>query len=215
MQSAIWTTVVEHKQHPLEDYDYRVANLAVDLRDGVRITRFVELLLYPSASYQLTRDSRDDTNMTLNMPTGEVLSMLDIDSPTQATRYPLSQHLKFPCEGRAVKLFNVQIALTALQQVQSMRGIVDGISAEDIVAGFREKTVALLWALNGKWGLGVLIDWKDLQSEIARLQRRKTAGNSDVLAHDELEESLHNPNWIQDVAEVVGGFSGRVERLES
>ena len=180
---------LEHKQHPLEEYSYPVSNLAIDLRDGVRLARLVELLLYPSASTQLARESPDDTMMTLNMPTGEVLSMLDIDSPTKNTRYPLSQHLKFPCEGRAVKLFNVQIALTALQQVKSMRGIVHDISPENIVDGFREKTVALLWGLTGKWGLGGLIDWKDVRSEISRFQRKRhNDDDSDLLDEDDLED---------------------------
>lgn len=182
---------VEHKQHPLEEFLYPVANLAIDLRDGVRLTRLVELLLYPSASHQLARDSPDDTMMTLNMPTGEVLSMLDIESPAKSTRYPLSQHLKFPCEGRAVKLFNVQIALTALQQVKSMRNNIEGISAEDIVDGFREKTVALLWGLTGKWGLGGLIEWKDVRCEIARFQRKRDE-ESDLLDEEELEDLSHS-----------------------
>ena len=184
--------VVEHKQHPLEEYEYPVANLAVDLRDGVRLTRLVELLLYPSASSQLARESPEDAMMTLSMPTGEILSMLDIDTPTKSARYPLSQHLKFPCEGRVVKLFNVQVALTALQQVKSLRSIVEGISADDVVDGFREKTVAMLWGLTGKWGLGGLIDWKDVRSEIARFQRRKGAEDSDILDEDELEDLSHS-----------------------
>jgi abnormal spindle-like microcephaly-associated protein len=182
---------VEHKQHPLEEFEYPVTNLAVDLRDGVRLTRLVELLLYPSASSQLARESPEDTMMTLNMPTGEILSMLDLESPTKSTRYPLSQHLKFPCEGRAVKVFNAEIALTALRQVKSMRNIVECISAEDVVDGFREKTVAVLWGLTGKWGLGGLIDWKDVRSEISRFQRRKSDDDSDLLDEEELKDLSH------------------------
>jgi abnormal spindle-like microcephaly-associated protein len=147
--------------------------------------------LYPSASCQLARESPEDTMMTLNMPSGENLSMLDLESPTKSTRYPLSQHLKFPCESQTVKVFNVQIALTALRQVKSMRTVVEGISAEDVVDGFREKTVAMLWGLTGKWGLGGLIDWKDVRSEISRLQRRKSDDNSDLLDEEELEDFSH------------------------
>jgi abnormal spindle-like microcephaly-associated protein len=182
---------VEHTQHPLEEFEYPVTNLAVDLRDGVRLTRLVELLLYPSASSQLECESPEYTTMTLNMPSGENLSMLDLESPTKSTRYPLSQNLKFPCESRAVKVFNVQIALTALRQVKSMRTVVEGISAEDVVDGFREKTVAMLWGLTGKWGLGGLIDWKDVRSEISRLQGRKSDDDSDLLDEEELEDLSH------------------------
>lgn len=183
---------VEHSQSPLEEFEYTVANLAVDLRDGVRLTRLVELLLYPSASTRLARESPDDTMMTLNMPTGEILSMLDLESPIKSTRYPLSQHLKFPCEGRVVKVFNVNIALTALGQVKSMRKIVEGISADDVVDGFQEKTVAILWGLTGKWGLGGLIDWRDVCSEISRFRRRKSDHESDLLDDDELEDLSHS-----------------------
>jgi abnormal spindle-like microcephaly-associated protein len=185
---------LEHKQHPLEEFSYPVTNLAIDVRSGVRLTRLVELLLYPSASPQLARSSADDTLMTLNMPTGEILSALDIDSPTKRTRYPLSQHLKFPSESRTVKLFNVQLALTALQQVQSMRSIVQGISAEDIVDGFRERTVALLWGLTGKWGLAGLIDWKDVRSEISRFQRKRD-DDGEFLDQEEMQD-------------LAGSFSG-------
>jgi abnormal spindle-like microcephaly-associated protein len=37
---------VETVQYPLQEYEYRVGNLAADLRDGVRLTRLVELLLF-------------------------------------------------------------------------------------------------------------------------------------------------------------------------
>lgn len=177
-----------HKQHPLEEFSYPVTNLAIDLRSGVRLTRLAELLLYSSASSRLARSSLTDrTMLTLNLPTGETLSTLDIDFPTKSARYPLSQHLKFPSDSRAVKLFNVQLALTALQQVSSMRSIIQDISAEDIVDGFREKTVALLWGLAGKWGLAGLIGWKDVRSEISRLQRKRN-DDSDLFDEDELDD---------------------------
>lgn len=105
---------VSHVQEPLEEYDYHITNLAVDLRDGVRLTRLVEHLL----SSQTTGEEKD---------------------------WPLSAHLKFPCMSRATKLHNVQIALDALKGVS--KELVGDVKAEDIVDGFREKTVALLWRL--------------------------------------------------------------------
>lgn len=39
-----------HVQIPLREYDYKINNVATDLRDGVRLTRLVELLLYPSVA---------------------------------------------------------------------------------------------------------------------------------------------------------------------
>jgi abnormal spindle-like microcephaly-associated protein len=148
---------INHIQYPLEEYNYKIQNLAVDLRDGVRLTRVVELLLYRSASHRLEH---------LHDADGETLSLTDGHQD-----WPLSQHLKFPCLSRATKLFNCQIALTALQSVKGASALFHDISAKDIVDGYREKTVRLLWALTSKWGLGGLVDWDDLKKEIRRLGR--------------------------------------------
>lgn len=37
--------IVEHQQLPIHEYDYAVRNLGVDLRDGVRLTRVMEIIL--------------------------------------------------------------------------------------------------------------------------------------------------------------------------
>jgi abnormal spindle-like microcephaly-associated protein len=155
--------IISHTQYPLEEYDYHIGNLAVDLRDGVRLTRLVELLLYPSASH-LSHNKDENATATVTMPTGEVLSLMQGEHD-----WPLSQHLKFPCLSRATKLYNVQIALSALLGIRGVAKIVDDIKAENIVDGFREKTVALLWGLASKSGLGSLIDWEDLKAEVRRL----------------------------------------------
>ncbi|KAJ9605398.1 hypothetical protein H2200_010055 [Cladophialophora chaetospira] len=157
---------VTHVQYPLEEYSYCIENIAVDLRDGVCLTRLVELLLYPSASLSVGRIIDSDATTTVILPTGEILSMIEGEQA-----WPLSQHLKFPCHGRATKLYNVQIALSALQGVKGMTALVQDVQAEDIVDGFREKTVKLLWGLTSKWGLNSLVDWDDLEREIKRLCR--------------------------------------------
>ena len=175
---------VSHKQYTLEEFDYGIENIAVDLRDGVRLARLVELLLYPSACPQLARERDFDTTATVLMPGGEVLSVVN-----GLQSWPLSQHLRFPCLSRATKLYNVQIALSALKGVVSMRKLTTDITAEDVVDGFREKTVALLWGLTGKWGLGGLIDWNDAQREITRLHRRLP--RSERFAHEEEQLDIH------------------------
>ena len=157
---------VGHTQFPLEEYSYKMENLAVDLRDGVCLTRLVELLLYPSASGSLDRIPDADATKTVVLPTGAVLVMTERERD-----WPLSQHLHFPCHGRATKLYNAQIALSAMQGVKGMTNLVQDIQAEDIVDGYREKTVRLLWGLTSKWGLGGLIDWNDVEREIKRLCR--------------------------------------------
>ena len=169
-------------QHPLEEFNYQIDNLAVDLRDGVRLTRLVELLLYPSTS-QLLCKSDDETNTgSITMPGGEVLSL-----GQGKHTWPLSQHLKFPCLGRAPRLFNVQIALSALSGVKGLTKILEDVQAEDIVDGYREKSVALLWGLTGRWGLAGLIDWADIRHEIRRLGRRQDVPMSHH-GEDELDD---------------------------
>ena len=158
--------VVSHKQYPLEEFNYHIENLAVDLRDGVVLTRLVELLLYPTASDLLARVDDADATATVLMPGGETLCLVQGEHD-----WPLSQHLKLPCLGQATKLYNVQLALSALTGVRGMDSLVRDIRAEDIVNGFREKTVALLWGLTGKWGLGGLLDWADVQRETRRISK--------------------------------------------
>ena len=193
---------VNHKQFPLEEIEYQITNLAVDLRDGVRLTRIVELLLYPSASHLRSPDRDCDATTTITMPGGEALCLLQGEHD-----WPLSQHLKFPCLGRATKVYNVQVALSALKGVSGMEKVVADLRAEDVVDGFREKTVALLWALTGKWGLGYLIDWVDVRGEIRRLSRLMPKEEAD--SRDEAECQLEDYKgqlkaWASAVAESRG-----------
>ncbi|RMZ92328.1 hypothetical protein DV736_g418, partial [Chaetothyriales sp. CBS 134916] len=161
---------VSHEQYALEEYNYQITNLAVDLRDGVRLVRLVELLLYRFASSNtLELEHNADTTTTT-----AVLTSTDVDVASHNRRdraWPMSQQLKVPCIGRATKLFNVQVALTALAAVKGLEPVIRDISAEDIVDGFREKTMKLLWSLTSKWGLEGLLDWGDVQCEIGRLGR--------------------------------------------
>jgi abnormal spindle-like microcephaly-associated protein len=152
---------VEQAQYPLQEYIYHIDNIAIDLRDGVHLTRLVELMLYPPSTLVAQREE----TVTITMPGGEVLtSTFDFD---QKESWVLSQHLKFPSIGRAQKLYNVQIALAALTVVRGLPAqAVQEIRAEDIVDGHREKTLSLLWSLVGKCGLATLVDWKQIVKEI-------------------------------------------------
>ncbi|KAJ6119294.1 hypothetical protein N7523_003574 [Penicillium sp. IBT 18751x] len=154
---------LSYKQHRLQEYNYQLDNIAVDLRDGIRLTRMVEVLFFMSERAQ--PDVEDQT--VVNLSTGEALSLLGNEKDL-----PLSKHLKYPCISRAAKLYNVQIALSALSFVPGSGTIVQGLRAEDIVDGYREKTIALLWALVSKWGLAGLVDWNDVRNEIARLKQK-------------------------------------------
>lgn len=152
---------LHHVQSPLEECSYRIENLATDMRDGVMLTRLIEVLLYTPASLPTQKD------VTITMPTGDILtSTFKVDDEDS---WVLSQHLKFPCLGRAHKLFNVQIALSALGGIKGAAGhVAKEVTAEHVVDGHREKTLGLLWSLVGKWGLDMLVDWTELSKETQR-----------------------------------------------
>ncbi|KAL2809245.1 hypothetical protein BJX63DRAFT_435379 [Aspergillus granulosus] len=164
---------VSYQQHPLEEYGYEVSNLAVDLRDGIRLTRIVELLLYPSASCS-------------KMVSSDVtLSELQLSKNfTEDSRWPLCRRLKFPCLSRTVKVFNVRVALEALATNREGRQFINNIRPEDIVDGHREKTIALIWGLITKWGLSGLVDVDDLRQEIGQLRQRAIHLGHELQGHD-------------------------------
>ncbi|XP_017104939.2 protein abnormal spindle [Drosophila bipectinata] len=98
--------VLQHKQTFLDEFDYAFNNLAVDLRDGVRLTRVMEVILL-----------RDD----------------------------LTKQLRVPAISRLQRIFNVKLALGALNEANFHLG--GDIAAPDIVDGHREKTLSLLWQI--------------------------------------------------------------------
>ena len=183
---------VSYIQYPLQEYAYEITNLAVDLRDGVRLTRLVETLLYPPPSLQCEVDANATT--TVMLPSGDTLALEVKDG------FPLSQHLKFPCIGRATKLYNVQIALSALQGVRGVESICETIKAEDVVDGHREKTLKLLWGLVGRWGLPTMLDWDDVVMETRRLKKKLRPDSSiEVGEEDEQELATDDEDDVEDL----------------
>ena len=157
-----------HEQLPLAEYQYRIDNLATDLRDGVRLAFIVDMLLLPAPS----------------LVKGPEKIACTIGSPKR--HLPLLHRMKFPCESRALKLYNVQITLTALQDIPELAIVLDQFDAKDVVDGHREKSMMLLWALVGKWGLSYMIDLKELGRETRRIQRLQ------ALPHDQNQPEAGN-----------------------
>jgi abnormal spindle-like microcephaly-associated protein len=181
---------VDHVQYPLQEYTYHIENIAIDMRDGIVLTRLVELLLYPSSTLAL---QHEDT-VTIAMPTGELLT----SDVTQKDSWVLSQHLKYPAIGRPQKAYNVQVALSALEGVHGLPNhVANTISASEIVDGHREKTLSLLWTLVGKHGLGSLVDWPHLIKETARFRQqwyaRRNRFEEDDLDSDSASEREEEP----------------------
>ncbi|GME35357.1 putative calmodulin-binding protein sha1 protein [Neofusicoccum parvum] len=195
-------------QYPLQEYKYRVENLATDLRDGVLLTRLVELLLYPPTVLALQKD------VTITMPTGDILT--SCFSVGDAESWVLSQHLKFPCIGRAQKLYNLQIALSALGGVKGIAGqAVKDVTAEDIVDGHREKTLGLLWGLVGKWGLEALVDWKELENETQRYRSRYYDQQPDDYQDPDSEDEseLAELQGLEKYTALLRGWARSIARL--
>jgi abnormal spindle-like microcephaly-associated protein len=200
---------VEHVQYPLQEYTYHIDNIAIDLRDGIILTRLVELLLYPSSA--LT--AQHDETITIAMPSGELLTS-DI---TQKDSWVLSQHLKYPAIGRPQKAYNVQVALSALEGVRGLPSQVAGsVSAAEIVDGHREKTLSLLWSLVGKHGLGSLVDWPHIVKETERFREqwytRRNKFEEDDLDSDS-ESDMPGADGLDRHTELLLGWSRAIGRL--
>ncbi|KAG8034677.1 hypothetical protein G9C98_007753 [Cotesia typhae] len=97
---------VTHKQNYIDEFDYAVKDIAVDLRDGVRLCRVMELI-------------KGDKTLT--------------------------ERCRVPAISRLQKVFNVELALTAL--LQAGYTIAGDIDAKSIADGHREKTLSLLWQI--------------------------------------------------------------------
>ncbi|OJJ47818.1 hypothetical protein ASPZODRAFT_131402 [Penicilliopsis zonata CBS 506.65] len=188
---------VLYEQHQLEEYEYRIDNLAVDLRDGVRLSRLVELL------YGMTYDPAASVNVTL--PSGRVLRLSG-----DGNQWSLSQHLKIPAISRATKIFNVQVALSALAAIGggASQAIVANLCAEDIVNGYREKTIALLWGLLSHWGLSGLINWDDLRKEIDRLKRKGSYPMEEDTARTNDRPFEEYKSLLKQWASTIAGANG-------
>ena len=103
---------VHHTQYPLSESSYNNENMTIDIRDSVRLTRLVEILLYPLEEYVM-----------IPLPIGVVLTPL----PELGETCFLSQCLRFPCTARARKSYSVQVALGALRAVQRVGQIVEDL----------------------------------------------------------------------------------------
>jgi abnormal spindle-like microcephaly-associated protein len=179
---------IAHVQDPLDEVVYHVENLAVDLRDGVILTHLVETLLYQQANE--TMDSTDETStLAITLPDHTVLkSIIQVQNRPGVPTRLLSQHVKLPCTGRAQKLYNVQIALSALECYDTRgNNAVADVTACDIVDGHREKTIALLWSLVGGFGLSKLVNWRDLAADTTRIQGCKSLTVSAATREEQAE----------------------------
>ena len=168
---------LETEQGPLLEYDYTIKNLAIDLRDGVRLARVVEVLLH-SKRREPSSAQRDDNEED----------------------WSLSLHLQHPAPSRAQKLHNVSLVLSSLNKAG---GNPQNIEAKDIIDGHREKTVGLLWSLLSQWGLELLLDWDAVKKETHRLECEQFSGVVDEgmgMCSGKHDHIVLLRNWASNVA---------------
>ncbi|KAL5105205.1 Abnormal spindle-like microcephaly-associated protein [Taenia crassiceps] len=130
-------------QKPLDEFDFTVTNLAVDLRDGLRLVKLADLLL-------------PDAQTIFPTHSGSLMSLV-----------------RFPAISRLQKIHNVQLALSAFGTVAGRRGLCTAagkpITERDIVNGHRAKTLSLLWFILLRFQVTALLDPPALRSEIFHL----------------------------------------------
>lgn len=191
---------VSHQQEPFDELTCQVENIAVDLRDGVCLTRLVEVLLYrskPPHGHNTSRLERD----TITVSEEQVIII------SRQEDQPLSRHLKLPCNSRAAKIWNVQIALGALRHVKNLESLIEDVRPDDIVDGYREKTMKVLWTIVGRWGLAGLIDKDDLRQEIKKFGCHKASEEDfeeDHVTNSQIESETLIKRWVEAVANSRG-----------
>lgn len=170
---------LSYSQDPLDEVQYKINNLAVDLRDGIFLARLVELLLFfqrSSGPVNFKPNGNAATEVTLP----DLTFIKTCDENGSPHQRPLSRHLKLPCLSRVQKVFNVQVALSALcSDDRTKTAVPPNVTATDIVDGHREKTMELLWSIVSTVGLEVLVDWGQLIADSERASdKAKASGNA-------------------------------------
>jgi len=197
-----------HTQYPLQEYDYRVRNIAVDLRDGVILTRLIEHVFFTATATDTSTGTDDITTTTTTIhdmdTTTLVLPSHPATSSTTTSTYPLSTHLHHPAPTRTHKLHNARLVLAALLAVSpahpALQTALVNVEAVDLVDGHREKTLGLLWAVVLECGaLKAVLAKGLLEREVRRLRR---------------EMGMQGLGWVCDGDGEVGEAEGEREGMQ-
>ena len=179
----------------LDEFDYKVSNLAADLRDGVRLAKLMDVLAAEAPC-------AGSASATAGAPPATASERLAAASAGPAT---LCAKLRVPAVSRLQKMHNVNLVLTAMRNagvlppdaasatpkkaklhVQTKTTIagrtpgatpaktgsmaVFDVTAKDIVDGHRDKTLGLLWALIAHFDLKHALDAASLHEEVAAVR---------------------------------------------
>lgn len=151
---------LEINQLPLQEYRYRISNIAVDLRDGILLSRLVEILLHLGSN-------KDKEGQPL----------------TSHLKYPCSGRVQ-KLHNVQVALDSLREAGTAMSWLNS------NITAEDIVDGHRERTLTLLWSLVSQLGLPTFVDWDELRRDVIQRSQHIPEEQQKTLIGNEFSKLL-------------------------
>ena len=182
---------VTYTQGLLEEWDFHVASLASDLRDGVLLCRLAEVLA-KLPPLRLVRDCRVPAISRLQKRHNVRVAFRVLCTANSR----LAELVGGDCgaatsssgSGSGASQFHAQPRLSLASTATSGRRRVGGharsggggasrgsitsrtgatIRADDVVDGHREKTLALLWAIVAQWSLPSLVPHAKLAQEIA------------------------------------------------
>ena len=129
---------LNHSQRPLAGFDYTVRNLAIDFRDGIRLSRLIEIIL---------SEQMYESDSQVGEPPNQMKKLAIYQLSSAKSSKTLSDKLRYPSVSKTAELHNVQIAFNAMSEVKDTALFTTVISAKHIVEGHREKTLTLLWSL--------------------------------------------------------------------
>ncbi|RDX88651.1 Abnormal spindle-like microcephaly-associated protein-like, partial [Mucuna pruriens] len=134
---------LSHQQEPLVEHDFRVRDLFVDLQDGLKLCRAIQLLQHNSSI------------------------LMNCDASSLCV-----QKIIVPSDTPKKKLANCGLALQYIRQAGGSLLDEDGITivADDIVNGDKELTLSLLWNMFVHLQLPLLVDKTSLVGEITKIR---------------------------------------------
>lgn len=183
---------VSHEQSEVDEYAFEITNLAVDLRDGVRLHRLIcNLGQHPHGTQSREAVQGSRLYHKLSEKIGNPDPCADVEYRTNP-------------RDRRERLLNVSHVISCLRASNGPGHPRIDIRAEDIVDGYREKTIDFLWnALEG-YGTSKLIDREFLLSEVLQHQSQNALDVSPIIKSTDYELLRR---WARVIASAAGDLS--------
>ncbi|TMW69061.1 hypothetical protein Poli38472_001217 [Pythium oligandrum] len=172
--------VVTHQQTPLDEVDLEVSNLAVDLRDGVRLAKLLEALT-PCRGQPLSSFLRVPALSRLQKVHNVEICLHYLQET--CGRDILESIRSSYSHGKSVRS-----SFTTLRSKQDVK-ILETMS-KAVVDGHREKTLALLWKLISVFQLRSLINMTRLTKEVQNVKNRMSFRASEFYESSRISQAI-------------------------